>query len=329
MLSKRLGWWLVLLALAFFALAGCAPRTGQGETAAQAGADQLAVDLPALVIDVDSEGNFTTGGIPLAALGASFGAAGLDTLKLSPAQVALLTNANVQHIQINNLPDGLKILVNGEEIPTLVWDAKSLAALQSLVGQLGTGLPPLVQQLLPLLDRLGVGVTVRFPPAQGAELIPLAVAGESSSASAAQAGQQQFLASVGTPPHIVVPIQYAADGSWRAAGMSEAEWITLTGQSALESLRLPASLIADLTNAGVKTIVVSTDPDGLHVTVNDQALPYLAWGEGRLSHALTLAASAGVLGEQGGAAANLAPAIEALLPMVTGSQVELRLTLPG
>ena len=329
MRSKRLGGWLVLLALAFFALAGCAPRPGQGQTATQEGTSQFAVDLPALVIDVDSEGNLTTDGIPLAALAASFGVTALDTLKLTPEQVAQLTAANIQHVQIDNLPDGLKVLVNGEEVPTLVWDANSLAVLQSLLGTVGDGVPLVVQRLLPLISKLGAGITVRFPLAQGAELIPLTVSGEGTAASTAQAAQQAFLESVGSPRQLGAPIGYAADGSWRVAGLSEAEWITLTGQSALESLRLPASLISKLTNAGVKTIVISTDPDGVHMTVNDQALPYLAWGEGRLSHALALAASTGLLDNLDGDAAHLTTAIEALLPLITGSQVELRLTLPG
>jgi sulfur carrier protein ThiS len=326
MQSKRLIGWLVLSALVVLALSGCAPRVGQGETAAQEGADVFAIDLPAIVIDVDADGNLSIGGVPLAALAGSFGASGLESLQLTPDQVTTLTGANIQHIQVNNLPSGLTLMVNGEEIPTLSWDADSLAALQTLAGQLDAGVPPILGQIIPVLGKVGIGVTVRLPLAQGAEMIPLEVTGEGSSATAAQTAQADFLASVGAPPRIVVPIQYAGDGSFTMGGMSEAEWIALTGQSALESLQLPADLIADLTTAGVSNIDLTTNADGVHISVNGQALPSLNWGEGRLSHALGLAASAGLLGED---TESLSSVIDALLPLITGSQIELRITLPG
>lgn len=325
MQPKRLKQWLVLAALAILVLSGCAPRPGQGQTAGQEGAE-LAVDLPALVIDLQPDGSLSLGGAPLATLAAGFGVAGLDAVQLTPEQVTTLTDANIQHIQINNLPDGLKLLVNGEEIPTVVWDAESLAALQTLAGQLDEGVPPILQQLVPVLGNVGVGVTVRVPLAQGAELIPLEVTGEGSAAADTGTAQQDFLDSVGTPAQIRIPIVYAADGSWQLADMSDSEWIALTGQSALESLRLTPDLIASLQAADINSLTVSTDETGLHLTVNDQPLPYLNWGEGRLGHAISLAAGAGLLGDDSEA---LAATVEALLPIITTSQVEIQLLLPS
>jgi hypothetical protein len=197
--NRHYRWWAVAL-LAVLTLVGCAPRVGQGTTAAQEGADQLAIDLPALVIDIDQAGTPTVGGAPLAALGASFGVAGLDAISLTPEQVETLTAANIQHIQINNLPDGLKLLVNGREIPTISWDADSLTALQSLTSELGAGVPPILQQLLPALGNVGVGVTVRLPLAQGAELIPRE-ATDAVTATAQTTGES-FLESVGVAPRL-------------------------------------------------------------------------------------------------------------------------------
>lgn len=328
--SNRLVQWLVLAALAILALTACAPRPGQGEVAAMADADQLAVDLPALVIDIDNNGVPTMGGVPLAALASSFGAAGLEDLQLTPEQVQTVIDANIQHLQVNNTPAGLALLVNGEAIPTLVWDAESLQNLQSLAGQLGDGIPPVVGQLLPVLGKVGAGVTVRFPLAQGAELIPLEVTGEGSSAASAQAAQEEFLSSVGTPPRLNIPVHYAADGNWTVAGMTDSEWIAVTGQSFWESLRLPADLITSLTAAGVSEMVVATDEAGIHLTINGQALPFIDWGEGKLSHAIELAVQAGLLaGVGGGDTDSLVTAIEGLLPMITSSQIELHVFLPS
>lgn len=327
MQSKRLEWWLVLAMLGIVALSGCAPRLGQGDTAAQAGADVLSIDLPALVIDFDTNGVPSVGGAPLATLGGAFGVAGLEAVTLAPEQISTLTAANIQHLQINNTPAGLSLLVNGAEIPTLAWDGESLGTLQSLAEQMGDGVPPIVQQLLPVLGQVGVGVTVRFPLAQGAELIPLEGTAPGAAAAEAEAAREAFLDSVGAPPMISIPVYYAADGSWQVADMTDSEWIAVTGQSFWESLRLPEQMISDLTAAGVSEITVSTDADGIHLAINDQPLPHISWGEGRLANAIGLAAQAGLLGDMGDAEGILG-AVDALLPLVTASQVQLHVFLP-
>jgi hypothetical protein len=324
--NRHYRWWTVAL-LAVLTLVGCAPRVGQGTTAAQEGTEQLAVDLPALVIDIDAAGTPTVGGAPLAALGAAFGVAGLDAVTLTPQQVETLTAANIQHLQINNLPDGLKLLVNGQEIPTVSWDVDSLTALQGLSSQLGEGVPPVLQQLLPALGKVGVGVTVRLPLAQGAEMIPLEATGAVT--ATAQTTDQTFLESVGVAPRLNIPVTYAADGSWTVGGLTDTEWVAVSGQSFWESLRLPADTIATLTGAGVTEMVVSTDPEGIHLSVNGQQLPFINWGEGKLAYALNLAAQAGLLGDLGGGDTEaVAGAVESLLPIVTGSEVEIHVLLP-
>jgi len=329
MQPKRLVQWLALAALAILVLAGCAPRQGQGDVAAMEGADQLAVDLPALVIDIDNTGAPTVGGIPLAALAGSFGAAGLEGLQLPPDQVTTLVDANIQHLQINNTPAGLSVLVNGEAIPNLVWDGESLQNLQSLAEKLGDGAPPILGQILPVLGQVGIGVTVNFPLAQGAEIIPLEVTGADSAATTA-AAQAAFVSSVATPAYINIPVHYAADGSWTVADMTDSEWIAITGQSSLESLRLSADVIKNLTAAGISEITVSTDEAGIHLAVDGQALPTVSWGDGKLNHAIDLAVKAGLLSGIGdGDADSLAAAIDGLLPMITSSQIELHVFLPA
>lgn len=327
MQPKRLYWWLALAMLGILALSACAPRLGQGDTAAQAGADQLSIDLPALVIDFDTSGVPSVGGAPLATLAGAFGVAGLEAVALTPDQISTLTAANIQHLQVNNTPDGLNLLVNGAAIPTLVWDGESLGALQTLAENMGDGIPPIVQQLLPVLGRVGVGVTVRFPLAQGAELIPQEGAASGAAAAEAETARQAFLSSVGAPPTINIPVFYAPDGSWQVADMTDSEWIAVTGQSFWESLRLPEQMISDLTAAGVSEITVSTDADGIHLAINDQSLPHISWGEGRLANAIGLAAQTGLLGDADDAAGILS-AVDALLPLVTGSQVQLHVFLP-
>ncbi len=112
--------WLLGLLTVFAALVltGCGARAGAGQTAAATTDAVLAVDLPALTIDFDSEGAASLGGAPLASFGALLPAA-LTELKLDKATVDQLTAANIQHIQVTTVPSGLLILVNGEAIPSM------------------------------------------------------------------------------------------------------------------------------------------------------------------------------------------------------------------
>src|SRR3954470_16242388 len=123
MQKRRLLSWLTLLSVAVIVLAGCAPRATSGLTAGQAGDNSLVIDLPALVIDINADGNPSVGNVPVAQLAATIpGAAGqLDKLVAPAATVKMLTDSNIQHIQIDNSPNGLLILVNGEPIPSVKW----------------------------------------------------------------------------------------------------------------------------------------------------------------------------------------------------------------
>jgi hypothetical protein len=320
----------MLLTLAVFAFSACAPRAGQGEVAQMPGAEQFAVDLPAIVLDIDAEGNPSLAGAPLAQLGASLGASGLQEFSLPADVVARLTGANVQHIQINNTASGLRLLVNGQEIPSLAWDGESLQTAQGFVGSMGGSLPAGLDALLPSIGKLGVGVILRFPPGQGAELIPLEVTGEGSAAAEAEAATAAYLESVGDPAMITIPIFYEADGGWTVAGMTDAEWTALTGQSFWSALRLPPDTIASLSEAGVTEMTLSTDSEGLHLAVNGNPLPHLSWGGGKLNYVIDLASGAGLLdavaaGEEQAAAVE---AIKQLLPILTSSNVTLHVILP-
>jgi hypothetical protein len=333
MQRKYLTQWLSLIAIIVLLLSGCAPRAGQGETAAMAGAEKLAVDMPAIVIDFDAEGTPSVGNVPVAQLASTFGAAGLDALKLPPEQIQMMTAANIQHVQINNAPDGLNLLVNGQEIPSLAWDGQSLANITEVAGMFGSQLPAGLDKLLPVITHLGIGVILKFPTAQGAEAIPTYITGEGSAAAAANAAQASFLAGVeGKPGKISIPVFYQADGSYRINDMTEAEWITLTGQSFWSSLRMNPTGLQSLAKAGVSQITLSTDANGIHIAINDKALPYISWADGKLNHLLNLADQMGLwqsLADSGQDVGMITSTINTMLPMVTASEFSLNLFIPA
>ena len=126
MQSKQLALWLTLLLIAVLIIAGCAPRAQGGETAALAGTEDLAIDMPALVIDFEADGTASVGGVPVAQLDDTFAEGALDALVLPADQIAQMTDAGIQHVQISNSPNGLLILVNGQPIPSIKWDGEIL-----------------------------------------------------------------------------------------------------------------------------------------------------------------------------------------------------------
>jgi hypothetical protein len=159
-MQKRLTLWAALLIIAALVLSGCAPRTGAGSSAAMAMDDELVIDLPAIVIDFDTNGHASIGGIPAAEMGAMAGA-DLSTLALSPDWVSYFSMTNIQHLQVNNAAEGLGVLVNGQPVPSLEWDENSLVATAGALESLGIAVPVL-DKVLPLVQQLGIGVIMRF-----------------------------------------------------------------------------------------------------------------------------------------------------------------------
>jgi len=328
MVAKRFLLVSLLTVLAAFLLAGCGVRAGAGETAAAAADAPLVLDLPNLTLDYDVDGNPSLGGAPLASFGALLPASLTSQLTFDKGIMDRLTAANIQHIQVTTAPDGLIILINGEPIPSVRWDADKLANLADLVERLGADAPAALKSVLPVITDLGAGIALRFPVTQGAEMIAMQVAGAESAAAASQAAQQAFMAEVGTAPIIRIPVLYDVDGGYTVQGISDAEWQALTG-APFGSLRLQPDQIAGAVAAGITSATVRADAEGIHLALSGRELPVLGWAEGELSHALQLAASAGLLEQSGIAGDAIGPVINALLPVIQSSNVEIHVTFPS
>lgn len=327
-MQKRLTLWAVMLMVAALVLSGCAPRTGAGSSAAMAMDDELVIDLPAIVIDFDSSGAASIGGVPAADMGAMVGA-DLSTLSLAPDWVNYFSMTDIQHLQINNAAGGLSVLVNGQPIPSLEWDENSLVATAGALQSLGIAVPVL-EKVLPLVQQLGVGVIVRFPVQAGADLIPFAVMGDGSAAEQAKAAQSEFLAAVGAPPRINLPIVYQADGSYSVGDLTDEEWTALTGVP-WSTLRLDAATLDGLSASGVTSMALGTDKDGIHVSINGNALPSIGWSNGEVQHVLNLAGQMGLweAAMPGVEMGDMLATVESLLPVVQTTNANISVYLPG
>jgi len=324
-----------LLAIAaLLLLAGCASRVGAGAVAAASGdSAKLVIDLPALVLDVDEDGQISMGGVPLAELDDAFSPGLADNLPIDAEFVKKMMDANIQHIQISPDGDSMTILINGLEMPTIAYDADSLAAagvlLDTVGGQEG------LEEVLPILAQVGLGITLNFPVAEGAEPIPMVVENNEVAATAV-AEQEGFLKQVGKAPKITLPITYNDDGTWRLSGLGGLALSKLTdGALPPDILVLQPDVIADIKAAGITSMTISTDQDGVHIAVNGEALPTLDWSDGKGANAVAIATALGLIGpgEDAGPvekmkAEAINKLIEQVLPIIQASEFTLDITFP-
>jgi hypothetical protein len=252
----------VAVLLCSLLLTACGPRTASSP-AAESDGKQLVVELPAIVLDVAEDGQITLSEGPLQGLLAGLGV-DLSSLSMDAETVQDFVKANVQHIQLDNRPDGLGIYVNGQAMPTLAWDDQSLASLVKVLDMTGADLGP-AAKLLPILPNLGIGVVVRFPASAAA--IPLA----KLTASAAVGSQNTLQAALSTPAKINIALTYAGDGTYQLKGLNP----FILSAIPADALKMSGDTLDSVAEMGIKGLSIVARPQGLVVLVNNEPLPYL------------------------------------------------------
>ncbi len=347
-MQKRVTFWAVLSLVVAFVFSGCTARIDAGSMV-EKGPDEFYIDLPPVVIDYSSDGTASIGELSHMVVGnveqppgmiyvpepgVRLGLATmLYGLSLPPIWVQHFTASNLQHLRVANGDEGILLFANGQRIPSLVWEEESLAATGEAVSALGLGVPAL-NRVLPLVRNFNLGVVLRFPVQEGAELIPLSGAGESEEVTMARMLQQQVLETFGgSLPTIDIPILYHADGSWTLGELSDVDWTVLTS-TPFYALRLPPDLISGLTNSGIYTVTLTTDPDGIHIALNGIGLPYLSWGSGEVQNVLALSKQLGVFDSvsmlvPGADMDSVLSLVENLLPIIQATNANITIYLPG
>ena len=317
MLNRRVTFWAAITLIAVLALSGCAPRVGQGSL--DVDSNQLVVDLPALVLDIGADGSTSIMNATVADLVDMLGVP-LD-LPIGPEAVFFISMANIQHIQVSNTPEGLLLLVNGRSIPSISYDGDSLTTLPGAINTIAE-IGPMADLLVELVDQIGVGVIARFPVSPGAMEIPLYIEGDSSAAMAAKAAQEEFLASVGTPPRINLPIFYNADGSFSIGDLSVDELSAMTGDS-LGGLAMGLGSLGMVRDMGVSELGISTDMNGITISIDGNALPTLDWSDGKASNLIEVVSQIPMLEMMG--LGSVLPMINQVLPLVQSAEIDLTL----
>jgi hypothetical protein len=263
-------------------LTGCVPRPGAGSAPA-AGSDALAIDLPAILVEYDAEGQASLLGMPVGELGAALGA-DLSALSLGQETIDKFTAAKIQHIQVNNQPNVLRIYTNGQPLPAIIWNEEAMNALAETLTGMGTD-ASMLSTLTPLLPNLGLGLALKMPVPSGQREIPLTVSGGNIESAAAL---RSFEAAKAAAANINLFITYAADGTPTIEGIAPF-MLNMIGLNPA-ALALPADQLESIAGQGIQSLGIKTVQGGLVMQLNGNALPYMQWSNANeVTNLLTLA----------------------------------------
>lgn len=265
LIRKHLSLWLSAVLVAMLLLAGCAPRPGAG--AGSASEDEFYVDLPAILVQYDESGEASVLGTPVSQFKDALGV-DLSALSLGAETLDKMNAANVESIQVNNTPNVLRIYLNGNPLPAIIWDEAAMTALADTLASMGTDAGP-VATLAPLLPNLGLGLALQMPAGVGK---PLATKGTALASEDALALFEQAKAAQST---IALTLDYGPDGTPEIGGIQPFMLSMIGLQPA--ALALPAEQLESIAGMGIQSLSIKTVKGGLLIAINGNTLPFLQW----------------------------------------------------
>jgi len=229
------------------------------------------LDLPTLEIAYDQQGVPSVFGIKTTEV-YRFTGIDLSFLQLPEVYVDWFTRSDLQHLEFEHTKNGLFLYANGQLLPSVGWNAESLENGAALASMLGVQNASVLQRLVPVLERLGLDVVLRFPVAPGNEPIKLHV---QDTAPPALPDVEQPSAVV----HLVV--EYREDGLPSIMGLTSRDIAALTGTD-LRFAELRDFQVSYLKDMNLQNIEIETHADGLRIFVNGMELPRLAYSPEQL-----------------------------------------------
>lgn len=264
-----------LLLVAALLLAGCGPAVPTAANETTDSGQRFLLSLPRLEIEVDSQGNPTVGGVAISDIGGLLGAQ-LPEFTINPYYVSWMTNTDVQHIELVHGADGIYLYVNGQPMPYLGWNSESLANVGQVAGMFNVPFAQLIGTLVPVLERTGLDVVLRFPTQTGAAPIAL----RDPNVVPEPPARDGDVASIVTRADVV----FDERGIPSIAGIS--------GQD-LANIGIPVPALAPATmdtikQYGIKDFRITTADQGVNLTVNGMPLPRVVWSNAFLNNAAGL-----------------------------------------
>jgi hypothetical protein len=301
----------VLTVIAALVLSACGaatvPTTGETTESGQ----RFLISLPRLVVDIDETGQASVNGLSIEAVNNILPGAPLPDLSVNPFYVDWMTNTNMQHLEFASTDQGVFIFANGEPMPYLSWDGDSLTNLGTVAGIANLPYGSLITKLVPIVQRTGLNIVMRFPTQPGASAIAIRDPNVAPEA----------MAPVTDPaaPSLItrIDVSYDAQGVPTIAGISSRD---LAEAGIFLPIELTPQTLEQLHSNNVTEMRFVSGQNGVFITVNGEALPHIGWNNALLSN------SAGVYAQMNPDSPYIALA-RLLLPELSNVDVDLRITL--
>ncbi len=276
--------------------------------------NRFALQLPSVYVQYGTDGVLSVAGITTNQV---YQWTGIDLrmLNLQPWVVQRLVDADVQHIEVVEDADGLAVYVNGKPLPYIAWDAESLRNLGDMLVVFDVPYATVVKTVLPLVRFTRLAVVVQFPIRPGAELAPF----RPRNAPAVVAARVEPL---GEPEAIVrLDVNYDEEGMPSILGL-DARTLLQMGID-IRPLAMNKALVQRFMAHNIQHVHFVNRPEGIHIYVNNNPLPYPAWDEDHINNALDLYARL-----SGSAQNPIMNLFTQVLPMLRRSDIDLLLRFP-
>jgi hypothetical protein len=301
----------VLTVIAALLLSACGAATVPTTDETTESGQRFLISLPRLVVDVDEQGQASVNGLSIDSVNALLPGAPLPDLTVNPFYVDWMTNTNMQHLEFASTDKGVFVFANGEPLPYLGWDGDSLTNLGTVAGIANLPYGNLIGKLVPIVQRTGLNIVMRFPTQPGASNI------EIRDPNVAPEEMQPVTEDV-TPSFITrIDVNYDANGVPTVAGISSRD---LAEAGVFLPIELTPETLAQLKANSVSEMRFISGPNGVFITVNGEALPQIAWNSALLSN------SADLYAQMNPDSPYIALA-KLLLPEMSNLDLDLRVTL--
>jgi hypothetical protein len=197
-----------------------------------------------------------------------------DTMKLPAGWVDYFTSTDTQHVELMQKDDGLYIWVNGKRLPNIAYDAETLKNLSQLSERsdslqaigFSRNEASFISRSLPVLNRLGLNLLVRFPRRD--DSADIAVRDTKQKTLPFSGAKKPDAAS-----RVSVAVTYDDNGDATLHGLSEAQFVEIFGVPSGELLALESEFVAELKRRNIQHLALRSEGDGLAVRVNGKSLP--------------------------------------------------------
>lgn len=301
----------ILTVIAALLLSACGAATVPATEETTDSGQRFLISLPRLVVDVDEEGKASVNGLSIDAVNKLLPGAALPDLGVNPFYVDWMTNTNMQHLEFASTDKGVFVFANGEPLPYLAWDGDSLTNLGTVAGIANLPYGNLITKLVPIVQRTGLNIVMRFPTQPGAAEIP--VRDPSVAPEAMEPVTEE------TTPSLItrIDVNYDANGVPTIAGISSRD---LAEAGVFLPIELTPETMAQLKANDVKEMRFVSGPNGIAITVNGEALPQIAWNSALLANGADMYA-------QMNPDSPYISLAKLLLPELSNLDIDLRMTL--